>query len=171
MIHVYCGDGKGKTTAAIGISIRAAGAGKQVVFAQFMKGRDTSELAILHQLDNIEVLRNAKDYGFLFQMSPEDKEAVRKMHEDTLSKVIERVEEGQAQLVVLDEITYPYNEGLIDCERLEQFIKGLGSEVELVLTGRNPAPFFWEQADYITEMDCIRHPYQKGQEARIGIEY
>lgn len=171
MIHVYCGDGKGKTTAAIGLSIRAAGAGKQVIFAQFMKGRDSSELAILRRIENIEVLRNAQDYGFLFQMSQEDRQAVRKMHEHTLSEVIERVKQGQAELVVLDEITYPYKEELIDCGLLEHFIKNLDSKVELVLTGRSPASFFLEQADYITEMACVRHPYQKGQPARIGIEY
>lgn len=171
MIHVYHGKGKGKTTAAIGLSIRAAGAGKRVLFTQFLKGRDTSELAILRQIETIQVRRNEADFGFLFQMTEEEKCAVKTMHDETLLYIMESVKEGTVDMVVMDEITYPYKEKLIDCEKLEFFIQSLPSEVELVLTGRNPAPYFLDKADYITNMVCERHPYEKQQPARKGIEF
>ena len=171
MIHVYYGDGKGKTTAAIGLSIRAAGAGKQVVFAQFLKGCDTCELTSFQKIENILVCRNEKDLGFLFQMSEEEKCEVEKMHNQTLLKVIELVEEKKVDMVVLDEITYPYEDKLINCHMLEQFIETLSSDVELVITGRNPSSYFLDKADYITKMVCVRHPYEKNQPARRGIEF
>jgi len=171
MIHVYHGDGKGKTTAAIGLSIRAAGCGKRVVFAQFLKGGDSSELAILLQIKNIEVCRNEKDFGFLFQMSEEEKAKVKIMHNQTLCHVIELVKEKKVDMVVLDEITYPYEDKLLDCNLLEHFIETLSTDVELVLTGRNPSNFFLDKADYITNMTCVRHPFEKNQPARKGIEF
>ncbi len=171
MIHVYHGDGKGKTTAAIGLSIRAAGSGKRVVFAQFLKGSDTSELSILMKIENIEVCRNEKDFGFLFQMTEEEKKELVKMHNQTLRHVIQLVKEKKVDMVVLDEITYPYEDKLLDCKALEQFIETLGEEVELVLTGRNPTAFFLDKADYITNMTCVRHPFEKNQPARKGIEF
>lgn len=171
MIHVYYGEGKGKTTAAIGLSIRAAGAGKRVLFTQFLKGRDTSELIIFHQIKEIEVRRNEKDLGFLFQMTDKEKQEVKKMHNKTLQYIMESVEKGNVDMVVLDEITYPYKDKLIDGKRLQQFIETLPKEVELVLTGRNPDPYFLDKADYITQMVCERHPFKKNQPARKGIEF
>ena len=186
LIHLYTGDGKGKTTAAIGLAVRAAGAGKKVVFAQFMKGRETSELKILSNVPEITIIRNDKDLGWFRK----DDEAQIKAYAEAHNKILDEIEtfimNGQCDVLILDEATYPYNYGIIDKERLENLLElsaGAGSEgengantdaetgPEIVVTGRNADSFFADRADYITEMKKIRHPYDKGIDGRLGIEF
>lgn len=171
MIHLYCGDGKGKTTAAEGLCLRAAGAGIEVVFVQFMKGGLTSELHSFEKLTDIKVIRNRKDFGFYKNMSEEDKRQIRASHDANLKEACGLVAEGRCGLLVLDEITYPYRLGLVDRGLVEGLLNGKPEEMELVLTGRNPEQIFIDKADYITRMCCVRHPYEKGVGARRGIEY
>lgn len=171
LTHLYHGDGKGKTTAAIGLAVRAAGAGKRVVFAQFLKGNDTSELRSFEKIENIAVIRNTKDFGFFFQMSDSEKQEIRKMHTDNLKIIIGIIKNGECDVLILDEITYPYNWNIIDKQLLEELITTKPYEMELVLTGRDPADYLVEHSDYITEMKCIRHPFEKKIAARKGIEF
>ena len=190
MIHLYTGDGKGKTTAALGLVLRAAGRGLNVAFAQFMKGNDTGELYGLAKLSNVEICRSQKNFGFFSAMSEEDKEELTGIHNQILDRLLELAQSGKVQLIVLDEITYPVNWNLVDADRLRKLLEqGCGTEIsncgksadgtgsnchngiEIVMTGRNPAPFLTEAAHYITEMKCIRHPYQQGIRARRGIEF
>lgn len=182
LVHLYTGDGKGKTTAAIGLAMRAAGAGMKVVFAQFMKGRDTSELNSLSKVPEITIIRNDKDLGWF----KKDNEQQVKDYTDAHNRILDEIEtfimNGQCDLLVLDEVTYPYNYGIIDKDRLENLFavsgdgdgenEGSGShEIEIVATGRDADSFFTERADYITEMKKVRHPYDRGIEARRGIEF
>lgn len=182
LVHLYTGDGKGKTTAAIGLAMRAAGAGMKVVFAQFMKGRDTSELKSLSKVPEITIIRNDKDLGWF----KKDNEQQVKDYTDAHNRILDEIEtfimNGQCDLLVLDEVTYPYNYGIIDKDRLENLFavsgdgegenEGCGGHAfEIVVTGRNADSFFTERADYITEMKKVRHPYDKGIEARRGIEF
>lgn len=169
MIHLYTGEGKGKTTAAIGLAVRAAGNGRQVIFAQFMKGNDTGELHSLEKLQNIRIMRSTQDFGFYASMSGEDRCGLTKMHDRILSDILEAVKLQKCFMVVLDEITYPVKWGLVDVDRLKELLAVDG--VELVCTGRDAAPFLWDAADYITEMQCVRHPFEKGVAARRGVEY
>lgn len=169
MIHLYTGEGKGKTTAAIGLAVRAAGSGMPVIFAQFMKGTDTGELHSLENLQNIRVMRSAQDFGFYSSMSDEDKRKLTEIHNHILDDILEAVKSHQSFLVVLDEITYPVKWGLVDVEKLKQILAF--DEAELVCTGRDATPFLQEAADYITEMRCVRHPFEKGVAARRGVEY
>ena len=175
MIHLYTGDGKGKTTAAIGLCIRAAGWDQQVCFAQFMKGNDTGELHLLKSLPGVTILRSEKNFGFYSSMSESDKEELTEIHNRILDRILEFVESGKCQLVILDEITYPVNWGLLDMEKLKRLLtfgkQGADKEIELVLTGRSAQVFLSDMADYITEMKCMRHPYEKGTGARKGIEF
>lgn len=171
LIHVYCGDGKGKTTAAIGLSVRAAGSGKKVLFVQFMKGGETGELEILRKLSRIEVLRSEKQFPFYKQMSEAQKEELTQIHNRILETVRERIEAGACDLLIMDELTYPYEWELLDKEKVKAIFARRTDRPEIVCTGRNPAAFFTEQADYITEMKCLRHPYEKGIAARKGIEF
>lgn len=171
LIHVYHGEGKGKTTASVGLAIRAAGAGKKVVFTQFMKGNDTGELRILKQIPEIRILRNEKDLGFVFRMNEEQKKEIAVLHNQTLDRSIRLVEAGNVDVLIMDELTYPYHMGLVDKEKVEKLIREKPASLEIIITGRNPAPFFLEAADYITNMECERHPYEKGIGARRGIEY
>ncbi len=171
MIQVYCGNGKGKTTAAIGLAIRAVGRGKKVIFAQFLKGTKTGELEVLKQLSNVTVIRNPKELGFLSRMNDLEKREVTEFHNQTLEKIQKILLEEMIDLLVLDELTYPYIWNLIDKEKVEALILQKPEKLEIVITGREPDSFFLEHADYITDMQCIRHPYQKGIKAREGIEY
>lgn len=171
MIQLYTGDGKGKTTAAIGQAARAAGRDWRVYFAQFMKGNDTGELYSLRELSNVTVLRSEKNFGFYSAMSEADKRELTGIHNAVLDKLLRAAGDGCCDLIILDEVTYPVNWGLLDREKLEKLLAYAGEDVEIVMTGRNAADFLQERADYITEMKCIRHPYEKGISARRGIEF
>ncbi len=169
MIHLYTGNGKGKTTAAIGLAVRAAGYEKSVIFAQFMKGRDTGELHSLARLERVQICRSPKDFGFYSSMSDEDKCELTEIHNAILDRLLETARSESCGMIVLDEITYPVRWGLLDEAKLKALLVCDGPE--LVLTGREPAEFLLEAADYITEMRCVRHPFEKGVPARRGVEY
>lgn len=171
MLQVYYGMGKGKTTAAIGLAIRAAGAGQHVHIIQLMKGRFTSEFEILGHISRISFARCDKDYGFYYSMSEEDKADITNCHNQMLADGIAMVESGAVQMLILDEFnpTYAYN--LLDREMVDDFILRGNHQAEIVLTGRCPDEKFLEKADYISEISCVRHPYEQGVTARKGIEY
>ncbi len=173
MIQVYHGDGKGKTTAAIGLSVRAAGAGKKVCFAQFMKGNCSSEILVLWEIPGLRVLRISREFGFYRQMDEADKAAITKEHNRILSELLEVLEKGEAEVIVLDEVASAYRYGLLDRPSLMKILEaGRGENgAEVILTGREPAKELLERADYSTEMRAVRHPYEKGIGARKGIEW
>ena len=171
LIHLYTGDGKGKTTAAIGLAVRAAGAGMKVVFAQFMKGRDTSELNSLSGIEGIAIVRNNTDLGWFKKDNAEQIKEYTRVHNDILDEIETLIMNSQCDVLILDEVTYPYNYGIIDKERLEALIEDGTENIEVVLTGRDAPDFMSEHADYITNMQKIKHPYDQGISARIGIEF
>ena len=175
MIQLYTGNGKGKTTAAVGAAMRAAGSGRKVIFAQFMKGNDTGELHSLARIPEIEICRSAKEFGFYSTLSEEQKEELRAEHNRILDGLLEAFGisgRRKVSMVILDEITYPVNWGLVDCAKLKKLLElGKAKELEMILTGRDAAPFLQDAADYLTEMTSVRHPYEKGIAARKGIEY
>lgn len=169
MIHVYCGDGKGKTTAALGLILRHVGAGGRAVLAQFLKSAPTGELAALERL-GVPVYRNELPHGFFPNMSEETKAKVREMHDSTLAKVTRLARANKCSLLVLDELNAALSLGLIDREAVLSLLQDYG-EAELVITGRDPDSEVLERADYVTEMKLVRHPYEKGVKARRGIEF
>lgn len=175
MIQLYTGDGKGKTTAAIGQAVRAAGDGYKVIFSQFMKGNDSGELHALEQLQGVEIMRSSRNFGFYSTLSDEDKSQLTAVHNEILDRLIACADREEVFMIVMDEVTYPVKWGLIDIQRLKRLLALAGEKgknaPELILTGRDAADFIVNAADYITEMKCIRHPYEKGIPARHGIEY
>ena len=174
MIHLYTGDGKGKTTAAIGLCVRAAGAGMPAGFSQFMKGNDSGELHALKQMSGVRIVRSPKEFGFYHTLSEEQKAELSGIHDRLLDEIRMALERGECGMAVLDEITYPLNWGLLSRDKLFSLLRmarGQKEGPELVLTGRDPAPVLMECADYVTEMKAPRHPYEKGIPARKGIEY
>lgn len=167
MIHIYTGDGKGKTTAAIGLAIRMAGYHKKVLFAQFLKGTPTGELRLLKKSQHITVIRCDKAYSFTASMTDAEKAEITKCHNNNLSYIISHMNEFD--MIVLDEIFAAYNYDLADKETIKRIVRTYGGE--LVLTGRNPDEWFTNKADYVSEMKKQKHPYDKGIAAREGIEY
>lgn len=171
LIHVYCGDGKGKTTAAAGLALRAAGCGRDVIFARFMKGNASGEIAAMKRMTGIRVLEAGENYGFYAQMSETDKSGITAEHNGILDRAEESIKHGECDMLIMDEITWAYHYRLIDRERVRRLIEEKPKALELVLTGREPEELFYAHADYITEMKCLRHPYEKGIAARRGVEY
>ena len=148
--HLYCGDGKGKTTAAVGLSVRASGAGKSVLFTQFLKDGSSSELYVLRALPNVKVLCCERNFGFF--------------------RSLQKSADGVA-LLVLDEAVAACNHGLIEEAWLLDFLHHKPEDLEVVLTGREPSQRLLDAADYVTEMKKRAHPFDKGVSARLGIEF
>ena len=169
MIHIYCGDGKGKTTAALGLICRHVGTGGKAVLAQFLKSLPTGELATLEKL-GVPVYRNELPHGFFPNMNEEMKSRVREMHDQTLAEVTRLARTDACTLLVLDELCAALSLGLIDREKVVSLLDDHG-KAELVITGRDPEAALTSRADYITEMKLIKHPYEKGVLARKGIEF
>lgn len=170
MIQLYTGEGKGKTTAAIGQTIRAAGRGWPVLFSQFMKGNDSGEWNILRTLPQITICRSDKNFGFYRDMTETQKRELTEIHNRIMDKLLSEAENGTCKMIVLDEITYPVKWGLLDVEKLKRLLD-YGDRIEILLTGRGAVDFLQDSADYITCMTAVRHPYEKGITAREGIEY
>ena len=169
LVHVYCGDGKGKTTAAVGLCARAVGAGKRVVLVQFLKGGETGELAPLQAL-GVRVLRGKGGTRFSFAMTDAEKAAARAVHDAHLQEAAQLTLAEGVDLLVLDEALGALRHGLLDEELLQGLVRQRPAGLELVLTGRNPPAWLLEAADYVSEFTKQKHPYEKGVPARRGIE-
>lgn len=170
LIHIYCGDGKGKTTAAMGLALRCSGHGNRVLIVQFLKSRPTGELKSLALIPNIEVMRGKETTKFTFQMTDEEKAAVLREHLAMFAKVQEKCRNEKIDLLILDEVIGAVNTGVFDINVLVDFLKNKSQEMEVVLTGRNPVPVLVEMADYVSEICKRKHPFEKGIPARTGIE-
>lgn len=170
-VHIYCGDGKGKTTAATGLAVRAAGRGKRVLIIRFLKTDDSGEVFILKQIPGIEVIPCEKSFGFTFRMTPEIKKEASSWYQKQLEIVCSRAVKEQFDLVVMDEIMAACSTGLVKEDTLAEFLKNRPQWMEVVLTGRNPSAQLLALADYVSEIRPVKHPFEKGIGAREGIEY
>ncbi|MGM0599618.1 MAG: cob(I)yrinic acid a,c-diamide adenosyltransferase [Candidatus Rifleibacteriota bacterium] len=174
MIHAYTGDGKGKTTAAVGLAIRAFGAGKKVCVIFFDKGSITYKHNELTVFDRLEIEyhltgmeRMKTDGTFRFGVIEEDRAEAEK----ALKLARKCLKNKEADMLVLDEALTSYTVSLIKKEDLMQIIAETPEEIELVLTGRCTDPEILEQADLVTSMNKQKHYFDKGIQARSGIEY
>ena len=166
-VQVYTGDGKGKTTAALGLALRAAGAGLRVYFGQFIKNADYSEIKALARFaDCITVRQFGRGCFLLTEPAPEDRAAARR----ALEGLSEALTSGDYDLVIADEANVAVALGLIEPDDLVSLIDLRPEQVELVLTGRSAPDAVLARADLVTEMRCVRHYYDRGVLARPGIE-
>lgn len=171
MIHIYCGDGKGKTTAATGLAVRAAGAGMQVLFARFLKNENSGELRILDQIPEIEVLHLEKSYGFYQTLSDSDKAKMTAMYRKLWQNIEEKITSGAYDMLVIDELMAAYNYGILEQESVHRFLENKPEKLEIIMTGRNPSERLMELSDYISEIKKVRHPFDQQVTARKGIEF
>ena len=166
-VHIYTGNGKGKTTASLGLSVRAAGAGMKVFIGQFMKMGDYSEIKALERFSDLITIEQYGIKGFVKgKPSPEDIEASKK----GLEKIKKIVASGAYDLVIIEEGNVAVMCGMFDAQELIDIIDAKPDHVELVITGRGADPRIIEKADLVTEMKEIKHYYHKGVKARVGIE-
>lgn len=170
LVQVYTGDGKGKTTAAFGQCLRAAGAGLRTVVLQFLKaGGVTSELKSANRLcPNLEVRQLGRSMSFITGTpSPEDIENARQSWAQARAVVLS----GEYDLVVLDELNVVLDLEMVSIDDVIECLKRRPRHVEVILTGRKAPAEIVDFADLVTEMRCVKHPYEKGVPARLGIEY
>lgn len=168
LIQVYTGDGKGKTTAALGLALRAAGRNMKVLIVQFMKKWDYGELHSVELIPNI-ILKTfgTKDFVYKGKAKKIDYEEAEK----AFSFGVKGMQSGDYDIVIFDELNMALYYELLDLKEVVEKLKGKPDEVEVVITGRRAPEEIIEIADLVTEMKEVKHPYQKGIEARRGIEY
>ena len=170
-IHIYCGDGKGKTTAAVGLAVRASGSGKKVLFLQFLKGEESGERQALRLLPGVTVYPNPEHIKFSFQMTEAEKDEVRAANDHRFKDAaIEAIEKG-CDLLILDEAIGALQTGLLSRALVLFYLRTKPKGLEIVLTGRDPDQELMELADYISEVKKLRHPFDQGEQARQGIEW
>ena len=169
LVHIYCGDGKGKTTASVGLAVRAAGSGMKVMFTQFFKTGISSEINSMKQLKNIECVVMEGSFGRISRMTEEQKNIAQKSFNKHFDKIAKMSEE--CDMVIFDEINSAVNHGMVDLEKVKKFIIENRENKEIILTGRNPHKDLVELADYVSEIKKVKHPYDNGIKARKGIEF
>ena len=188
MIQVYTGNGKGKTTAAIGLAIRALGAGHRVFMMQFMKSHAYSEQQILREMPNMTLETSGKPF-FVAEEGMMDEKAREVLGDDVVifpkstppadyvslltagfHRVMDVVAKHEADLVILDEVNIALSFELLQREQMEKLLQILPPEMELVCTGRNAPEWLLDRSDLITDMREVRHYYEQGVCARKGIE-
>lgn len=171
LIHIYCGDGKGKTSAAIGLAVRAAGCGKKILFARFLKNEESGELNVLDTVPEISVIHLDRSYGFFNILSDGEKKAVRQMYGELWRSILKMIRDGVYDILVMDEFMAAYRYGLIPREEALAFLREKPECLEVVLTGRDPDEKLVELADYVSEIRKVKHPFDRGIRARRGIEF
>jgi len=169
LIQVYTGEGKGKTTAALGLALRAAGQGLCVHIVQFMKGwLDHGELAALQHQPNIS-LRQFGRASFVDRQHPEPEDV--RLAQEAWRHSFDVLRGGAYDVIILDELNVALDYGLLSLPQVLELLDAKPEQVELILTGRNAHPAVVQRADLVTEMLAIKHPFSEGLEARKGIDY
>jgi len=171
LIQIYTGDGKGKSTAAFGLAIRAAGRKNKVTVIQFLKGNITGELLFLEEhFPAIEVFRFHSQKKFTWNMNPEELALLKKETLDGFELAKKIIRDGSCDLLILDEFLHTMNQDFIEWSDAQRIFANRPQNMEIVLTGRNASAEMIEFADLVTEMKKIKHPFDKGIDSRVGIE-
>lgn len=171
-VQVYTGDGKGKTTAALGLGLRAVGRGFKVLMIQFLKGMETGELEAVKKLaPDFHIIRFAETEKFFWELSDEEKARLKDKTQQEMKKLREFMKDNYCDVLILDEIMGAIHGDLVSVAQVCQIIDQKPREMELILTGRNVPDEIACRADLITEMKNIKHYMEKGVPARLGIEY
>ena len=171
MKHIYYGDGKGKTTAAIGLAVRAAGSKMKVLFVQFLKTEFSGERHILSHTENVTLTFCPLELKFTFDMDDKEKAQAAKIFKGIFDNAVTTALTEKYDMVVLDEVFEAINAHMLSESEVYEFITNAPSSMEIVMAGHNPPQKFMDCADYITEFKKIKHPYDRGITGRIGIEF
>lgn len=169
MIHIYYGDGKGKTTSAVGLAIRSSGCGKSVLFTQFLKSDDCSERRILECIPNLTLPPLPAKTKFVFDLTPEEHNQHKAVALDLFNYIKENIK--NYDLIVADEIFSAVDVGFLTLSHIKALINAMPKDKELVLTGHNVDKSILIYSDYVTYMSKVKHPFDLGVSARLGVEY
>jgi cob(I)alamin adenosyltransferase len=168
-VQVYTGGGKGKTTAALGLALRAAGHGLKTYIGQFLKGQDYGELASVKNISPLITVEQFGRKGFIHVTENPDEEDFQRAR-DGLEKCFKAMKSSKYRIIILDEINVAVHFKLLTEDQVHQFLDKKPEGIEIILTGRYAPESFIERADLVTEMKEIKHYYKRGVQARKGIE-
>lgn len=171
VIQVYYGDGKGKSTAAAGLALRAAGNRMRVMFVQFLKTESSGERAALQTLGNVTLTACPLELKFTFEMDDRERQQTGAMFRNIFERAAAMTLSERYDMIVLDEVFDVINEGMLSEAAVFEFISNAPNNIEIVMTGHNPSQRFLNAADYVTEFKKVKHPYDRGVQGRIGIEF
>ena len=171
MIHAYYGDGKGKSTAAAGVALRAAGNRMRVMYVQFLKTENTGERLALQSIDGINLTSCPLELKFTYEMDDRERQQVSMMYRGIFERAVSITLSDRYDMIVLDEVFDVINEGMLSESSVFEFISNAPNNIEIIMTGRKPPKRFIDAADYVTEFKKHKHPYDRGIQARKGIEY
>ena len=171
MIHVYYGDGKGKTTAALGMAVRAAGSGMRVLLVQFLKPEQSSERSLLRTMENITLFPCPQKVRFTFEMRPQELAAAKAYYRDFFERAVRPEQQTRYDMLILDEVFSLCDCGILEEETLFSFLCGYHGQAELVLTGHTVPARCIAMCDYASHIKKVRHPCDHGAAARRGIEF
>lgn len=171
-LQIYTGNGKGKTTAALGLGLRAAGDLYKVYMIQFLKGGKTGELNSIKSLDPyFKMFRFESPRGFFWTLNDKEKAELKAEIDTAVDFTIEALKNNQCDILILDEIMGAINNKLISENQVLEILEAKPTNMEIIMTGRDVPKYLMEKADLVTEMKDIKHYFEKGVPAREGIEY
>lgn len=171
LIHIYHGQGKGKTTCGFGLCTRALGSSKKVLVHQFLKNNNANERKILEKLDDIVFIDGKEDVKFIFNMNEQEIEEFKKYAVEKISQIIDYVEKNDVDVLFLDEILHLFSNNIVKENDFLNFLKNKPEKLEIILTGYNPSQEIIKLADYISHIEKQKHPFDKGIKPRNGIEF
>lgn len=172
LVQIYCGTGKGKTTAAIGQGIRAIGQGYKVIMVQFLKAAYTGEIDTLKKLEpDFKLFRFEKERGFFWNLGDDEKEELKKDIKNAMNFVNKVLDTKECEVLILDEVLGAVKNGLIKSEDICMLIDSKPDNIEIILTGRDVPEEIAKRANYISRIQAEKHPMNQGIVARKGIEY
>ena len=170
-IQIYTGCGKGKTTAAIGLAVRAAGRGLRVLIVQFLKGSDSGEIHVLQNIAGISVRRLSEINKFFWNISDDEKKHMRSLASKAVAEVVQQLKNGKMDVLILDEALGALKNGIVTADELVEILDSRPEHVEVVLTGRDAPKWLIDNAHLVTQMMPIKHYINEGVKARKGIEF
>ncbi len=170
LVHLYHGDGKGKTTACMGLAVRAVGSGYNVLVSQFLKSGSSSEIKTLTAISGIEFIYGKPTDKFTFQMSEEELKECRNQNSIYLKKIINKTQEQKINILIMDEVINAVSTNTLNESELIDLLKNKPTNLEIIMSGRNPSDSIKELCDYISEIKKEKHPFDNGITARKGIE-
>lgn len=170
LVHIYHGDGKGKTTCGMGLCVRAAGAGKKVLIYQFLKDGSSSEFNVLRHIPQITLMAPRKEIKFTFLMTDAEKAECKNYYTEKFAEICNLVSDGDYDVLYLDEALHVLNNGMLDESLVLEFLKNKPQKLEVIMNGYYPSEALQEAADYISQIKKEKHPFDLGVPARKGIE-
>ncbi len=170
LVHLYCGDGKGKTTCAMGLALRCASYGDPTVIVQFLKDGTSGESRMLARLENVTLLAVNPCHKFVKAMTEAEREQCKQAVSRTFHMATDFVVRNHARMLVLDEVCAAVTNRMLEEQVLLDFLENKPKHLEIVMTGRNPTLCMQQSADYISEIHKKKHPFDQGIHAREGIE-